>query len=98
MPSGGVPWEHQTVTRRYLKEASRPPNVSDPAVGRRVAELLVDLEAGGEEAAVILAAEFDGWNGPIEVTADEIAAATGLLPSTVIDDIEIGRASCRERV
>jgi len=96
MPSGGVPWEHQTVTLRYLKEASRPPNVADPEVGRRVAELLVALEAGGEAAAVRLAAEFDGWNGPIEVTADEIASATGLLPSTVIDDIAFAHRHIRD--
>jgi sulfopropanediol 3-dehydrogenase len=87
MPSGGVPCEHRAVTRRYLKEASRPLNVADPKVGRRVAELLVALEAGGEEEAASLAAEFDGWSGPIEVTVDEIASATGSLPPTVIDDI-----------
>ena len=62
-------------------------NVADPKVGRRVAELLVALEAGGEEEAASLAAEFDGWSGPIEVTVDEIASATGSLPPTVIDDI-----------
>ena len=84
MPSGGVPCEHRAVTRRYLKEASRPLNVADPKVGRRVAEMLVALEAGGEEEAASLAAEFDGWSGPIEVTVDEIASATGSLPPTVI--------------
>ena len=97
MPSGGVPWEHRPVTRRYLKEASRPLNVADPEVGRRVAELLVALKAGGEEAAAVgLAAEFDGWNGPIEVTADEIASATGSLPSTVIDDIAFAHRHIRD--
>ena len=43
MPSGGVPCEHRAVTRRYLKEASRPLNVADSEVGRRVAELLAGL-------------------------------------------------------
>ena len=42
---------------------------------------------GGEEEAASLAAEFDGWSGPIEVTVDEIASATGSLPPTVFDDI-----------
>ena len=96
MPSGGVPWEHRPVTRRYLKEASRPLNVADPEVGRRVAELLVALKAGGEAAAASLAAEFDGWSGPIEVTADEIASATGSLPSTVIDDIAFAHRHIRD--
>ena len=87
MPPEQVPWEHPTVTRTYLKQATRPLNEADPEVGRRVAELLAALEAGGTDEAARLAAEFDGWTGPVEVTLDEIVAATRSLPTTVVDDI-----------
>jgi len=96
VPSGRVPWEHPAVTRRYLKQAPRPLNEADPEVGRTVADLLAGLEAGGEDEAARLAAEFDGWTGPVEVGPGEVEAATRSLPTTVIDDVAFAHRHIRD--
>ena len=75
------------MTRTHLKQAPRPSDETDPDVGRRVAELLAGLEAGGEDEAIRLAGEFDGWTGPIEVSEADLATAGRHLPTTVVDDL-----------
>ena len=75
------------MTRTHLKQAPRPSDETDPEVGRRVAELLAGLEAGGEDEAIRLAGEFDGWTGPIEVSEADLATAGRHLPTTVVDDL-----------
>ena len=75
------------MTRTHLKQAPRPSDETDPDVGRRVAELLAGLEAGGEDEAIRLAGEFDGWTGPIEVSEADLATAGRYLPTTVVDDL-----------
>lgn len=76
------------MSATYLKQADRPLNENDPAVSTRVTELLAQLRAEGEPAAVALAAEFDGWDGPIEVSEEAAAAASDQLDPIVIADIE----------
>ncbi len=67
------------MTVTYIKRATRPLNETSPDVRARVAELLAGLKAGREAEAKRLATEFDGWNGPIVVTSDEIAARISRL-------------------
>lgn len=75
------------MTITYVKQAPRPLDAFDGGVGRRVSELLAGLEAGREREAARLAKEFDGWDGPIEVSAEEIEAASSRLEPSVRDDI-----------
>ena len=83
------------MTRTHLKQAPRPLNEADPEVGRVVADMLGALEAGGEGEARRMAAEFDGWTGPIEVDEATIAAATRDLPTTVVDDVAFAHRHVR---
>ena len=75
------------MTVTHVKRAPRPLNETDPDVRRRVTDLLARLEAGREGEAERLATEFDGWSGPIEVSAAQIEAASRSLSPQLIDDI-----------
>ena len=76
------------MDRTYLKQADRPLNETEPAVRERVADLLRRLESEREPAAQALALEFDGWDGPIEVSPDDFDKATDLLDEATIADID----------
>ncbi len=86
------------VTR--LKTAQRPGHqVGQRAAhetSERVAALLDQIRAGGEEAVTAMAAEFDGWDGPIVVSPSEIAAASNELSETAKDDIRIAHRHISE--
>ena len=75
------------MTITYVKRAHRPLNETDGKVRQRVGELLGRLEVGRETEAARLAREFDGWNGPIEVSVEEIEAASSRLDPSVREDI-----------
>lgn len=72
----------------YVKRATRPLNETSPEVRARVTDLLAGLESGREVEAERLAVEFDGWEGPIVVTPDQMAAASASLDDTTRADIE----------
>ncbi len=76
------------MTINYIKRATRPLNETDVGVRKTVTELLDQLENGREAEAISLATKFDGWEGPIEVTAEEIANAASQLDLSVREDIE----------
>ncbi len=76
------------MTIEYIKQAPRPMNESAPDVRERVAALLAELESGREREAQRLAAEFDGWSGPIVVPDDEIEAASAQLDDVIKTDID----------
>ncbi len=60
----------------------------DPAVARRVSEMLSRIEAGGIDAVRAYSRELDGWDPPsFEVGADEIAAASASLPASLKESI-----------
>ena len=84
------------MSRTHMKVASRPDASSAADVTARVAGLLSDIEAGGEAHVRTLAAEYDGWHGPIAVDRETIAAATRELPNTVVDDIRTAHRHIRD--
>ncbi len=55
----------------------------DPALERRVAAIVADVRRGGDKAVVAYARRFDGLDGPVEVTAKEIAAGARATPAVV---------------
>ncbi|ORE90772.1 histidinol dehydrogenase [Stappia sp. 22II-S9-Z10] len=65
------------MTLRHLKAPGPAPSTRD--VSETVRTLLARIEAGGEAAALAVAAELDGASGPVTVTPDEIAAAKAAL-------------------
>ncbi len=72
----------------YLKQADRPLNEADPEVGRRVADLLKQLEEQRENAAIRLADEFDGWTEPIPISDETIDNASSLLDRDLLEAID----------
>lgn len=72
---------------QFIKRAKDEAEAAEGDLRGRVAAMLARLRREGDEAALDLALELDGWTGPVIVPADEIAAAGDALPDQVKDDI-----------
>jgi sulfopropanediol 3-dehydrogenase len=64
-------------------------------VRETVQTILADIEAGGDQAALDYAAKFDKYEGNVILTADEIAAATALVPEKLKADIQFAHDNVR---
>ncbi|WP_343081789.1 histidinol dehydrogenase [Ostreiculturibacter nitratireducens] len=95
------------MTVRYLKRENPPAPAEQAEITSRVAAMLTEIEAGGEDAALRYARDLDGWEGDIVLTEAEIEAASAKVPGQLKDDIryahenirafaEAQRASCRD--
>lgn len=87
-------WSH-TVTIRRFKSAQPRSREQDEAIPRRVAEMLREIEAGGEARALSYARELDGWDGDPLLSPDEIAAAEMRLGEQARADIRFAHANIR---
>ena len=72
----------------YLKKASKSPLTGGDEVQKTVADMLAEIETGGEEAALAYGQKLDGYSGPAIVSAEEIAAAADQVPQQLKDDIQ----------
>lgn len=72
---------------QFLKKATEEAERAEGELRARVAAMLAQLRAEGDAAALSFARELDGWDRPVTVTAEEIAAAAEALPEQVKDDI-----------
>ncbi|MDE2334022.1 MAG: histidinol dehydrogenase [Rhodospirillales bacterium] len=79
----------------YLKQATRTAETGGEEVRDRVAQMLGDLEQGGEEAARRFALELDKWSGPIDVDDAARAAARKAVPPRLQDDIRFAHDNIR---
>lgn len=80
----------------YLKKASRTPASGEEDTRRIVAEMLADIEAGGEDRVRHYASTLDGWTGDIVVSRDEIAAAAEKVPQRLRDDLQFAHERVRK--
>ena len=71
----------------YLKKAAKTAASDDTETRARVAELLDELEQGGEAATRKMAERLDRWTGEIVVSEAEIAAAAQKVPQQLKDDV-----------
>ena len=76
------------MTVEYLKKADKSASTGEDDTRKIVAQMLSDIEAGGEEKAIEYAAKLDNYTGNIVVTDDEIEAATAKISQQVKDDIQ----------
>ena len=76
------------MTIEYLKKADLTSVSDSDDVSDTVQEILNKIEAGGDEAALAYAKQFDKYEGNIELTAAEIDAATALVPAKLRQDIQ----------
>ena len=84
------------MSTRYLKKASKTPESSDDSTRAVVANMLAEIEAGGEQATRAFAAKLDNWHGEIVVSPDTFRAAQARLPETVKDDLRYAHARVRD--
>ena len=72
----------------YMKKADKTATSGEDDTRRIVAEMLTDIESGGEDKAREYAEKLDNFSGNIVVTPDEIAIAATKVPQQVKDDIQ----------
>ena len=80
----------------YLKKATKTSATGEDDTRRIVAEMLADIEAGGEDRVRHYASTLDGWTGDIVVSKDEIAAAASKVPQRLRDDLQFAHERVRK--
>jgi sulfopropanediol 3-dehydrogenase len=79
----------------YLKKATRTPATGEDDTRKRVADMLADIEQGGEDRVRHYSEKLDGWSGDVVVPAESIEAAGARLPQRVRDDIRFSHAQVK---
>ena len=83
------------MARDYLKKATLTSKSDASEVRETVAQILADIEAGGDDKALEYAAKFDRYEGNILLTPEEIAAAADLVPQKLKEDIQFSHDNVR---
>jgi sulfopropanediol 3-dehydrogenase len=83
------------MSREYLKRATLTSESDATETQKIVSDILKDIEAGGDKAAMEYAAKFDKYDGNVILTDQEIAAASALVPNKVKRDIEFSHANVK---
>jgi len=83
------------MAREYLKKASLTSSSGASDVHEIVSGILSDIEAGGDEKALEYAKKFDKYEGNIILTAEEIEAASALVPEKLKADIRFAHDNVR---
>lgn len=83
------------MARHYLKKAALTSRSDAGETSAIVADILADIEARGEDAALEYAEKFDKYDGNVQLTPAEIEAASALVPQKLKDDILFARDNIR---
>ena len=83
------------MARTYLKKAALTSRSDAGETTATVAKILADIEARGEAVALEYAAKFDRYDGNVQLTVEEIEAASALVPQKLKDDILFARDNVR---
>ncbi len=83
------------MTREYLKKATLTSESDASETHEIVSNILAEIEAGGDKAAMEYAAKFDQYEGNIMLTQDEIDAAIALVPERLKADIRFASDNVR---
>ena len=81
------------MARVYIKKSSKTASTGSDDVRSVVMEILNDIEAGGDAAALKYAKKFDGYAGNLILTDFEIKAACDLVPEKLKQDIQFAHAN-----
>ena len=76
------------MTTEYLKKAEKSATTGEDDTRKIVAQMLSDIESGGEDKAIEYATKLDNYTGNIVVTGEEIQAAAAKVSQQVKDDIQ----------
>ena len=80
---------------KYLKKAELTSATGAEDVRDTVQAILDDIETRGDAGALEYAAKFDKYDGNIKLTAEEIAAASDLVPEKLKRDIQFAHDNVR---
>jgi len=83
------------MTREYLKKATLTASSGASDVHETVQTILNDIEAGGDAKALEYAAKFDQYEGNVLLNAEEIEAASALVPEKIKADIRFSHANVK---
>ena len=83
------------MARVYIKKSSKTASTGSDDVRSVVMEILNDIEAGGDAAALKYAKKFDGYVGNLILTDFEIKAACDLVPEKLKQDIQFAHANVK---
>ena len=83
------------MARKYLKKATKTATSDSTDVRATVQKMLDEIEAGGDEAALNYAKQFDKYEGNILLTDEEITAAFAAVPKQLKDDIAFAHDNVR---
>ncbi|MEL7099660.1 MAG: histidinol dehydrogenase [Pseudomonadota bacterium] len=83
------------MTREYLKKATLTARSGASDVQETVMGILNDIEESGDAKALEYAAKFDNYDGPVLLSAEDIAAASALVPDKIKRDIEFAHDNVR---
>ena len=83
------------MSRDYLKKATLTSKSDASDVNEIVQNILNDIEAGGDQAALDYAAKFDKYEGSVLLNAEEIEAACALVPEKLKADIRFAHDNVR---
>ena len=83
------------MPREYLKKATLTAKSDSSDVNKIVADILSDIEAGGDEAALRYAEKFDNYDGPILLSEEDIANAAAKVSQKLKDDIAFAHDNVR---
>jgi len=83
------------MTREYLKKATLTPRSGAADVHETVRGILDDIEEGGDERALEYTARFDGYEGSVLLSDEEIRAAVAKVPEKIKADIRFSHDNVR---
>jgi len=76
------------VAIEYLKRADKTSATGEDETRKIVADMLAEIEAGGDDVARAYGEKLDGWTGDIVVGPEAIAAAADKVPAQLKDDLK----------
>jgi len=84
------------MTIQYLKKAETSSTANQSDVSALVQDILNDIEKGGDEACLKYRDKFDGYNGNVVLTQEEIEAACAKVPEKLKEDIAFAHANVKK--
>ena len=84
------------MTIQYLKKAETSSTANQSDVSALVQDILNDIEKGGDAACLKYRDKFDGYNGNVVLTQEEIDAACAKVPQKLKEDIAFAHANVKK--
>ena len=84
------------MARDYLKKAKLHARSDASETKEIVRDILDEIEAGGDQAALDYAAKFDKYEGEILLSPEAIEAAAALVPDRLKNDIAFAHANVKK--